>query len=469
LTTLTRLATFEISAPLPGSPPYLIDEPNQMASHPGSKETLLNDCCDGVVMLTWSNWRTEPRSNRYHYATRFARTLPVLFVQPDGAGSSCSFEETEIPGVTIVHLPPVNGNRLSPRRQAEKLAVVLASRGIHRPILWIYNPFLGEIVRCCDAPLKVYHATEDYFESERLDGSTVLREQLIRVLAHCDLVVAVSEGVAESYRNHARFRGPIQVAPNGCDYEYFAALRQATGLPPRDTRIALFQGGINWRVDFTLLSELSSLLPDWELHVCGQEGFDRGDGQCRRRWRAFKKRPNVHSLGYLNPDQTARAMLSSTVGLIPFVQERAIVERSLPLKAFEYVACGLPVVTIPIRQLMPFPELFAAAESARDFASQVVRLGPSRWDDAALRIRAEQAARRSYETIFCDVCARLVETFEARAASSDGIHAPPAEHWDTREPALMAESAQTSGWMDWVRRVVRPPARMVRRLFRRTG
>src|SRR5437016_5499446 len=61
--------------------------------------SALNQYFDGVVMLTWSDWRTEPRSNRYHYATRFARSLPVLFVQPDGVGRSCSFEETEVPGV----------------------------------------------------------------------------------------------------------------------------------------------------------------------------------------------------------------------------------------------------------------------------------------------------------------------------------------------------------------------------------
>ena len=36
---------------------------------------------DAVLMLTWSDWYTEPRSNRYHYAVRFAATLPVFFLQ----------------------------------------------------------------------------------------------------------------------------------------------------------------------------------------------------------------------------------------------------------------------------------------------------------------------------------------------------------------------------------------------------
>ena len=43
----------------------------------------LKDRFDAIVMLTWSDWFTEPVSNRYHYATRFAKHLPVIFVQPD--------------------------------------------------------------------------------------------------------------------------------------------------------------------------------------------------------------------------------------------------------------------------------------------------------------------------------------------------------------------------------------------------
>lgn len=39
---------------------------------------------DCLVMLTWSDWHTELRSNRYHYVTRFAATgKEVVFVQPD--------------------------------------------------------------------------------------------------------------------------------------------------------------------------------------------------------------------------------------------------------------------------------------------------------------------------------------------------------------------------------------------------
>lgn len=370
---------------------------------------------DGVVMLTASNWRTEPRSNRYHYATRFARSLPVLFVQLDGAGGACTFEPTEIPGVTLVHLSPADGTRTSLQQQADQLGVALTSHGIRQPLLWIYNVLLEDFVRRCYAPLKVYHATEDYFSCERL---AITREQLIQVVRQCDLVVAVSKGVADSYRQHTQFDGPIHVAPNGCDYEPLAAIRREVSLPPSDTRVALFQGGINWRIDFELLNALAALLPDWAFHFCGRQHFDQADALASQRWKTLQQRPNVRYLGYLSAEETARAVCRSTIGLIPFVRERTIVERSLPLKAFEYVACGLPVVSIPIRELAAYPDLFALADSARDFADHMVRLHASRWEPEALQFRAEQASRQSYEAAFADVGARMLEI----------LNAPPARH-----------------------------------------
>ncbi|HEY3921241.1 MAG TPA: hypothetical protein VGL76_03910, partial [Gaiellaceae bacterium] len=38
---------------------------------------------DSVYFLMFAGWRTEMVSNRWHYATRWARHLPVVLVQPD--------------------------------------------------------------------------------------------------------------------------------------------------------------------------------------------------------------------------------------------------------------------------------------------------------------------------------------------------------------------------------------------------
>lgn len=63
----------------------------------------LNKYFDCVVMLTQSYWKTEGRKNRYFYATRFARHLPVLFVQPDQKQKPYLFEESGYQNIDILN------------------------------------------------------------------------------------------------------------------------------------------------------------------------------------------------------------------------------------------------------------------------------------------------------------------------------------------------------------------------------
>src|SRR5207253_4030822 len=135
-----------------------------------------------------SDWKTEPRSNRFHYASRFSKYLPVYFVQPDLDTSEASFEDTEIAGVKILHV-----SRLYDQNQLESLSEALRSKGVKRPLLWTYNFNFDQFVSWCYSPLKVFHATEDYFSKELGSSLTSqMRASRDRMLSVIDLLVAVS-------------------------------------------------------------------------------------------------------------------------------------------------------------------------------------------------------------------------------------------------------------------------------------
>jgi hypothetical protein len=85
---------------------------------------------DAVVMLTWSDWRREPRSNRYHYATRFACRFPVYFVQPDSSDGLIRAEPIEGHNITLIHAPSVYDDQA-----AVALARSFATQRVRRPLL----------------------------------------------------------------------------------------------------------------------------------------------------------------------------------------------------------------------------------------------------------------------------------------------------------------------------------------------
>src|SRR4051812_33344822 len=123
----------------------------------------LFDLFDSVIMLTWSDWPTEPRSNRYHYATRFARELPVYFVQCNGCGPEATFEKLAGHNIEIVRVPATYNFD-----HARNLIRTLSKRGARRPLLWIYNWWFEEFIRYSPSPFRVYHATEDYFSRSKM-------------------------------------------------------------------------------------------------------------------------------------------------------------------------------------------------------------------------------------------------------------------------------------------------------------
>ena len=362
------------------------------------KPFALKFAFDAVVMLTWSDWHTEPRSNRYHYAMRFARHLPVYFVQADGEEEVVRFEPVPDANITLVHVLA-----LYDEADAHRLDEALKAQGVFRPLLWIYNTFFEDYIRLSRPRLRVYHATEDYVtptEGLRATKSDVIGP-LCRTLKRVDLLVAVSEGVAAAYRKHAGYTGRCITLPNGCDYEYWRATGAQSYVPPENgARVAIFQGGINERLDYDLLIAAVQRLPDWQFWFCGW------DNDAPPKWRSLLARPNVVHFGHLPVDSMAQLAKQALVGLIPFKQDPWI-ERSLPLKAYEYVASGLPVVSVPIDALRMRGDLFAIETTVEGFASAIERLEGTRTAPFALAARNEAAFKQSYDTRFSEAVATI--------------------------------------------------------------
>jgi glycosyltransferase involved in cell wall biosynthesis len=359
---------------------------------------LLSDHFDSVVMLTWSDWKTEPRSNRYHYASRFARSLPVFFFQPVNR-TALSVESTELPGVEIVRYP--KGGSASALTQALEL---LRARRVRRPLVWVYN-FVdyAELIAALGNAFVAFHATEDLVTPSAVSGiDTVgLRLPLANQLAATDLLVAVSDAIADLYCRVAGYSGATLVAPNGCDAGFIQAVCEDRDAGPAVERVAIYQGAINYRIDFGLLARLADRLPNWTFVLSG-----RADAESQP-WQALRARKNVRYLGELDPRSVAVAMHAASVGIIPFLQD-PIIRHSLPLKAFEYVAAGLPVVSVPIDALAKHPNLFHTASTFEEFADGLVAASATRRDSAALAERRAAALANSYDARFLEVCESII-------------------------------------------------------------
>lgn len=354
------------------------------------KEWTIEDKFDAVVMLTWSDWFTEPVSNRYHYATRFSRHLQVVFVQPDQDNNKYYFENTEFENIVVLHLP----DKYTPE-QGKMLEKALFIRKIWKPLLWVYNVFFAYFLETYAAPLCVYHATEDYLSLGK-DYVRMIKPYIKRCLKKADVVVAVSEKVMGNY-NRLRIRSYQSVVlENGVDYDFWhlqpEEINHITSQPAE--KIAFFQGGVNIRLDYKLIKHMAVEKSDWEFWFCGRGGKEEEEFQ-----QILKVCPNVRYFGELDIQEVRELGLKASVGIIPFKQ-RPEIYNSLPLKTFEYMALGLPIISVPIAGLRRYNDHISFEKDEAGFVNALDNVYRDRYSAESIHDKLKRAAERDYNLNF---------------------------------------------------------------------
>lgn len=193
-----------------------------------------------------------------------------------------------------------------------------------------------------------------------------------------------------------RTRAPVEFLPSGVR----AGRLRRPMEEPEDLRALprprlLYVGTLNDRVDPALFAEAARAAAGGSVAVVGPRHDTFPSAGLPR---------NVHLLGLKPHDQLAGYYQHCDLGLMPFADSPAA--RAInPIKTLEYLACGLPVLSTPIPDVM------------RYYADVVTTAGPGQWraaigrlldgDTPAARQRRRHFAReRSWD--------RLVDAMEAR-------------------------------------------------------
>jgi glycosyltransferase involved in cell wall biosynthesis len=245
-------------------------------------------------------------------------------------------------------------------------------------VLWAFLPTAVDLAEPLGARLAVYHCVDHYAANPGVDPAWVDALER-RMLARADLVFASSPVLAERLRGLGR--SDVRLVPNVADVALFARAleplpepRELQGLPrPRAVYVGNLAG---YRIDFACLGAVAEA--GLSLVLVGPSGL--GDVEALPpEARALLRRAGVRALGPRTQTELPAVLAHCDVALIPF-RDNAHTRASLPLKLWEYVAAGLPVVATDL------PNLRAAADEAD------VRVAA---DPAAFGARAREAASAS--------------------------------------------------------------------------
>ncbi|HHY95048.1 MAG TPA: glycosyltransferase [Firmicutes bacterium] len=259
--------------------------------------------------------------------------------------------------------------------------------GIEAPVWWVLSPLWYRTIEQLpgDVPL-VYDCVDDHRHFAGVNPDAMGR--LDRLLAkRANVVLATAKRL---YREKAAVANTLYV-PNGVDFEAYS---RPPLCPPEDLKDIPgprlgFSGAISNWVDVDLLYELASRRPDWHIIVVGSIYVDISK---------LLELPNFHYLGKKDCASLPGYLGCFDVGLIPFKPDHPLVISSNPIKLYEYLACGIPVVSARWDEVAEFEDVVSFADGTEGFISAVEALlssppPPGRLQDRAKAFHWDLIAR----------------------------------------------------------------------------
>lgn len=346
-----------------------------------------------VVCLPAIEWHFRFQRPQ-HLMRRFARESHlVLYAANRFHGGTAAWTrpiEANILEVTLPGDPAANVHHdaLGSEDCARMLAAMggLASeRGLSEAIVVVQHPYwtpLAEALRDRFGWPIVYDCMDDH--SGFWDIGAEVLEVERRLIASADLVVASSRRLYEGIR--ARSRAAVLVR-NACEYEHFSTLVDPP--PSRADRPTIgYYGAIADWFDARLVAKLAALRPDWRFELIGST--------LGGNVRPFEGLANVRLLGECPYAELPRRIDGWDAFIIPF-RRLPLTEATNPVKVYEMLATGRPVVAVGLPELVPIARkgLIRLAATAEGFAAAIEE-GLDERDPVVVEARRAFARRHTW-------------------------------------------------------------------------
>ena len=208
-----------------------------------------------------------------------------------------------------------------------------------------------------------------------------LDELYRETLSVADVVLANCAPVATSFQSYAR--SPIRIVPNGAERFDMVAdlLKPIEGLATPGRPTIGYVGNLRDRIDWEMLHQLVQRRPNWSFVFAGSA---EGNPEVV----SLSKFSNVSFLGVVEYADLPSFLKSIDVGIVPHVLND-LTNNMNPLKVYNYLAAGVPVVSTGVPNLSELQGLIHVADDTEAFAAAIETClaKPSREEDDETRGR----------------------------------------------------------------------------------
>ncbi|MCF7824322.1 MAG: glycosyltransferase [Candidatus Marinimicrobia bacterium] len=256
-----------------------------------------------------------------------------------------------------------------------------------RPVLWTFLHQTADIVSTLNEKVAIYHCVDDWpalLPMAKMGNPKTIIADEDHLIRKVDIVFRVSEKLLS---DRSVENTPLVEIPNGVDFERFnAALHEEVNVPSdlKDLSrpIIGFSGSIGPWIDIDLIRKVAQKNPEASVVLIGLN-------EKNSRLKSLLEEKNIHFLGMKQRTEVPNYLANFDVCLMPF-DKGQVGEGLLPLKMFEYLAVGKPIVAISSKTMHDFINVLFLAEDDDSFLAKmdeaIQSAGKSELIEARIRV-----------------------------------------------------------------------------------
>jgi GT2 family glycosyltransferase len=218
-------------------------------------------------------------------------------------------------------------------------------------------------------------------------GFSVIRPEMLAqesaLLESADLVTVSSGFLETAARQHT---ARVLRVPNAGEYERFALPAKPRGEP---TVIGYYGALEDW-IDTDLVADVAERRRDWRFVLVGRPV----SADVSR----LERLPHVALAGEQPYPAIPGWLYQFDVAIIPF-KRTPLTEATDPVKAYEILASGKPIVSVPIPEMVALGSLVRLASTAEEFEREI-EAGLAERDPAAVEARRAHARQHTWAKRF---------------------------------------------------------------------
>lgn len=228
------------------------------------------------------------------------------------------------------------------------------------PVLFIWSPLSFGVINKLDESLVVFDALDNWARHPEM---TDARDEILRgynvITKRADLIFANSVALRSFFAKRKR---EVILIPNGVDIDFFDV--KSKNSIPKDLQnlkkpIVGYAGKIAKRIDVSLLSYLASNMPKVNFVLVGPI--------LNSAWiKPLKKQKNIFFLKDKNYQELPSYLARFDICIIPH-NVGNLENDGDPIKLYEYLAMGKPVVSTNIAGMNNFRKQITIAHSKEEF------------------------------------------------------------------------------------------------------